>query len=112
MNYLVIGLYVISFALFIYGLDGPDRGPRRRCAANLIAAVGHGGWPVTANADQDPGTPINGLWIIAGSGGGRRLGRPARPRFTKMTAIAAAGGRSSTVSAGGTVALIATRGIH
>ena len=39
MNYLVIGLYVISFALFIYGLMGLT-GPKTAVRGNLIAAVG------------------------------------------------------------------------
>ena len=39
MNYLVIGLYIISFALFIYGLMGLT-GPKTAVRGNLIAAVG------------------------------------------------------------------------
>ena len=39
MNYLVIVLYIISFALFIYGLMGLT-GPRTAVRGNLIAAVG------------------------------------------------------------------------
>lgn len=38
MNYLVIGLYVISFSLFIYGLMGLT-GPKTAVRGNLIAAV-------------------------------------------------------------------------
>src|ERR1700733_7430593 len=39
MNYLVIGLYIISFGLFIYGLMGLT-GPKTAVRGNLIAAVG------------------------------------------------------------------------
>ena len=39
MSYLVTGLYIIAFALFIYGLMGLT-GPRTAVRGNLIAAVG------------------------------------------------------------------------
>lgn len=39
MNYLVTVLYIISFALFIYGLMGLT-GPKTAVRGNLIAAVG------------------------------------------------------------------------
>lgn len=39
MNYLVTILYIISFALFIYGLMGLT-GPKTAVRGNLIAAVG------------------------------------------------------------------------
>ena len=41
MNYLVTVLYIIAFALFIYGLMGLT-GPKTAVRGNLIAAVGHG----------------------------------------------------------------------
>ena len=52
MNYLVIGLYVISFALFIYGLMGLT-GPKTAVRGNLIAAVGMAHCR-DGDADQDP----------------------------------------------------------
>ena len=52
MNYLVIVLYIIAFALFIYGLMGLT-GPKTAVRGNRIAAVGHGDRG-GGDADQDP----------------------------------------------------------
>ena len=102
MNYLVIGLYVISFALFIYGLMGLT-GPKTAVRGNLIAAVGMA-LAVTAtlikirHTDQWP-------LIIAGLVVGVVLGVPPA-RYTKMTAMPQLVAFFNGVG-GGTVALIA-----
>jgi H+-translocating NAD(P) transhydrogenase subunit beta len=102
MNYLVIGLYVISFALFIYGLMGLT-GPKTAVRGNLIAAVGMA-LAVTAtlikirHTDQWP-------LIIAGLVLGVVLGVPPA-RYTKMTAMPQLVAFFNGVG-GGTVALIA-----
>ncbi|MGH3830736.1 MAG: NAD(P)(+) transhydrogenase (Re/Si-specific) subunit beta, partial [Pseudonocardiaceae bacterium] len=41
MTTLVVSLYIVAFALFIYGLMGLT-GPRTAVRGNLIAAVGMG----------------------------------------------------------------------
>ncbi len=102
MNYLVIALYVISFALFIYGLMGLT-GPKTAVRGNLIAAVGMA-LAVTAtlikirHTDQWP-------LIIAGLVVGVVLGVPPA-RLTKMTAMPQLVAFFNGVG-GGTVALIA-----
>jgi H+-translocating NAD(P) transhydrogenase subunit beta len=102
MNYLVIGLYVISFAMFIYGLMGLT-GPKTAVRGNLIAAVGMA-LAVTAtlikirHTEQWP-------WIIAGLVVGVVLGVPPA-RLTKMTAMPQLVAFFNGVG-GGTVALIA-----
>jgi H+-translocating NAD(P) transhydrogenase subunit beta len=102
MNYLVIALYVISFALFIYGLMGLT-GPKTAVRGNLIAAVGMA-LAVTAtlikirHTDQWP-------LIIAGLVVGVVLGVPPA-RYTKMTAMPQLVAFFNGVG-GGTVALIA-----
>jgi len=102
MNYLVIGLYVISFALFIYGLMGLT-GPKTAVRGNLIAAAGMA-LAVTAtlikirHTDQWP-------LIIAGLVVGVVLGVPPA-RYTKMTAMPQLVAFFNGVG-GGTVALIA-----
>src|SRR5262249_19457963 len=102
MNYLVIGLYVISFALFIYGLMGLT-GPKTAVRGNLIAAAGMalaGTGALIKIRDTGPW-----WWIIAGLVVGVVLGVPPG-RFTKMTALP----RPVAVfhgGGGGTVALIA-----
>ena len=57
MNYLVIGLYIISFSLFIYGLMGLT-GPRTAVRGNLIAAVGMA--LAVPRRWSKSGTPTNG----------------------------------------------------
>src|ERR1700741_864360 len=102
MNYLVIALYVISFALFIYGLMGLT-GPKTAVRGNLIAAVGMA-LAVTATLIKIRHTD-QWLWIIGGLVVGVGLGVPPA-RYTKMTAmpqlVAFFNG-----GGGGTVALIA-----
>jgi NAD(P) transhydrogenase subunit beta len=102
VNYLVVGLYVIAFALFIYGLMGLT-GPKTAVRGNLIAAVGMA-LAVTAtlikirHTDQWP-------LIIAGLVVGVVLGVPPA-RLTKMTAMPQLVAFFNGVG-GGTVALIA-----
>jgi H+-translocating NAD(P) transhydrogenase subunit beta len=102
MNYLVIALYVISFALFIYGLMGLT-GPKTAVRGNLIAAVGMA-LAVTATLIKIRHTD---QWvpIIAGLVVGVVLGVPPA-RYTKMTAMPQLVAFFNGVG-GGTVALIA-----
>src|ERR1700748_1239555 len=102
MNCLVISLYVISFALFIYGLMGLT-GPKTAVRGNLIAAVGMA-LAVTATLIKIRHTDQWG-WIIAGLVVGVVLGVPPA-RFTKMTALPQLVAFFNGVG-GGTVALIA-----
>jgi H+-translocating NAD(P) transhydrogenase subunit beta len=102
MNYLVIGLYVISFALFIYGLMGLT-GPKTAVRGNLIAAVGMA-LAVTATLIKIRHTD-QWVWIVAGLVVGVALGVPPA-RFTKMTAMPQLVAFFNGVG-GGTVALIA-----
>ncbi|HXO56055.1 MAG TPA: NAD(P)(+) transhydrogenase (Re/Si-specific) subunit beta, partial [Mycobacterium sp.] len=102
MNYLVIALYVISFALFIYGLMGLT-GPKTAVRGNLIAAVGMA-LAVTATLIKIRHTD-QWVWIIAGLAVGVVLGVPPA-RFTKMTAMPQLVAFFNGVG-GGTVALIA-----
>jgi NAD(P) transhydrogenase subunit beta len=102
MNYLVIGLYVTSFALFIYGLMGLT-GPKTAVRGNLIAAVGMA-LAVTATLIKIRHTD-QWVWIVAGLVVGVVLGVPPA-RFTKMTAMPQLVAFFNGVG-GGTVALIA-----
>ncbi|MBV8178042.1 MAG: NAD(P)(+) transhydrogenase (Re/Si-specific) subunit beta [Mycobacterium sp.] len=102
MNYLVIGLYVISFALFIYGLMGLT-GPKTAVRGNLTAAVGMA-LAVTATLIKIRHTDQWAL-IIAGLVVGVVLGVPPA-RYTKMTAMPQLVAFFNGVG-GGTVALIA-----
>jgi H+-translocating NAD(P) transhydrogenase subunit beta len=102
MTYLVVGLYVISFALFIYGLMGLT-GPKTAVRGNLIAAVGMA-LAVTATLIKIRHTD-QWVWIIAGLVVGIVLGVPPA-RFTKMTAMPQLVAFFNGVG-GGTVALIA-----
>src|ERR1700760_3483887 len=102
MNYLVIALYVISFALFIYGLMGLT-GPKTAVSGNLIAAVGMA-LAVTATLIKIRHTD-QWVWIVAGLVVGVVLGVPPA-RFTKMTAMPQLVAFFNGVG-GGTVALIA-----
>src|SRR5690242_7571352 len=82
MNYLVIGLYIISFGLFIYGLMGLT-GPKTAVRGNLIAAVGMA-LAILATALR-PG--MGHWWLIAvGLVIGAVVGVPAA-RQVKMTAM-------------------------
>ena len=102
MNYLVIGLYVISFAMFIYGLMGLT-GPKTAVRGNLIAAAGMA-LAVTATLIKIRDTHQWPL-IIAGLVVGVVLGVPPA-RWTKMTAMPQLVAFFNGVG-GGTVALIA-----
>jgi proton-translocating NAD(P)+ transhydrogenase subunit beta len=102
VNYLVIALYVISFALFIYGLMGLT-GPKTAVRGNLIAAVGMA-LAVTATLIKIRDTD-QWVLIIAGLVVGVVLGVPPA-RYTKMTAMPQLVAFFNGVG-GGTVALIA-----
>jgi NAD(P) transhydrogenase subunit beta len=102
MNYLVIALYVISFALFIYGLMGLT-GPKTAVRGNLIAAVGMA-LAVTATLIKIRDTD-QWVLIITGLVVGVVLGVPPA-RLTKMTAMPQLVAFFNGVG-GGTVALIA-----
>ena len=102
MNYLVNGLYIIAFSLFIYGLMGLT-GPKTAVRGNLIAAVGM----VIAVAATLIKIRHTDQWvlIIAGLVVGVVLGVPPA-RLTKMTAMPQLVAFFNGVG-GGTVALIA-----
>jgi NAD(P) transhydrogenase subunit beta len=102
MNYLVIGLYIVSFALFIYGLMGLT-GPKTAVRGNLIAAVGMA-LAVAATLIKIRHTE-SWVLIIAGLVVGIVLGVPPA-RLTKMTAMPQLVAFFNGVG-GGTVALIA-----
>ncbi len=102
MNYLVIGLYILGFALFIYGLMGLT-GPKTAVRGNLIAAVGMA-IAVAATLILIRHTHQWPL-IIAGLVLGVVLGVPPA-RLTKMTAMPQLVAFFNGVG-GGTVALIA-----
>jgi NAD(P) transhydrogenase subunit beta len=102
MNYLVIGLYVISFAMFIYGLMGLT-GPKTAVRGNWIAGAGMA-VAVLATLIAIRHSENWGL-IIAGLLLGVALGVPPA-RMTKMTAMPQLVALFNGVG-GGTVALIA-----
>lgn len=102
MNYLVTVLYIISFALFIYGLMGLT-GPKTAVRGNMIAAVGMA-IAVAATLILIRHTHQWPL-IIAGLVLGVVLGVPPA-RLTKMTAMPQLVAFFNGVG-GGTVALIA-----
>ncbi|GFG73876.1 NAD(P)(+) transhydrogenase (Re/Si-specific) subunit beta [Mycobacterium botniense] len=101
MNYLVSILYIISFALFIYGLMGLT-GPKTAVRGNLIAATGM----AIAVAATLIAIRHTGQWllIITGLTAGVVLGVPPA-RLTKMTAMPQLVAFFNGVG-GGTVALI------
>src|SRR6201987_3792040 len=102
MNYLVIGLYVISFALFIYGLMGLNGG-ENAVRGHLVPPVGMA-LAVSATLIKIRHTD-QWVWIIAGLVVGVVLGVPPA-RYTKMTAMPQLVAFFNGVG-GGTVALIA-----
>jgi NAD(P) transhydrogenase subunit beta len=102
MNYLVTVLYIIAFAMFIYGLMGLT-GPKTAVRGNWIAAAGMG-LAVIATFIAIRHTHNWGL-IIAGLLLGVALGVPPA-RLTKMTAMPQLVALFNGVG-GGTVALIA-----
>ena len=102
MNYLVVLLYLISFAMFIYGLMGLT-GPKTAVRGNWIAAAGMAIAVIaTLIAIRDT---ENWPLIIAGLLIGVVLGVPPA-RLTKMTAMPQLVALFNGVG-GGTVALIA-----
>ncbi|HZN78416.1 MAG TPA: NAD(P)(+) transhydrogenase (Re/Si-specific) subunit beta [Mycobacterium sp.] len=102
MNYLVTVLYIIAFAMFIYGLMGLT-GPKTAVRGNWIAAAGMG-LAVIATLMAIRHTENWGL-IIAALLLGVALGVPPA-RLTKMTAMPQLVALFNGVG-GGTVALIA-----
>ncbi|NKY50604.1 NAD(P)(+) transhydrogenase (Re/Si-specific) subunit beta [Nocardia vermiculata] len=102
MDNLVNILYIVAFALFIYGLMGLT-GPKTAVRGNWIAAVGMG-LAVIATFISIRDTS-NWIIIIAGLVVGVALGVPPA-RFTKMTAMPQLVAAFNGVG-GGTVALIA-----
>jgi NAD(P) transhydrogenase subunit beta len=102
MNYLVTVLYIIAFAMFIYGLMGLT-GPKTAVRGNWIAAAGMA-VAVIATLISIRHTENWGL-IIAGLLVGVVLGVPPA-RLTKMTAMPQLVALFNGVG-GGTVALIA-----
>jgi H+-translocating NAD(P) transhydrogenase subunit beta len=102
MSYLVTLLYILSFALFIYGLMGLT-GPKTAVRGNWIAAIGMA-LAVTATLILIRNTNQWAL-IIAGLAVGVALGVPPA-RWTKMTAMPQLVAFFNGVG-GGTVALIA-----
>jgi NAD(P) transhydrogenase subunit beta len=102
MNYLVTVLYIIAFAMFIYGLMGLT-GPKTAVRGNWIAGAGMA-LAVIATLVAARHTENWGL-IIAGLLVGVALGVPPA-RMTKMTAMPQLVALFNGVG-GGTVALIA-----
>ncbi|MEW1739381.1 NAD(P)(+) transhydrogenase (Re/Si-specific) subunit beta [Nocardia beijingensis] len=102
VTYLVNGLYIVSFSLFIYGLMGLT-GPKTAVRGNLIAAVGMV-IAVIATLISIRHTS-NWIFIVAGLVVGVVLGVPPA-KYTKMTAMPQLVAAFNGVG-GGTVALIA-----
>src|ERR1700757_1653757 len=102
MNYLVVVLYIVSFAMFIYGLMGLT-GPKTAVRGNWIAAAGMA-LAVIATLIATRHT-TNWPLIIAALLLGVALGVPPA-RLTKMTAMPQLVAFFNGVG-GGTVALIA-----
>ncbi|MGQ4617891.1 NAD(P)(+) transhydrogenase (Re/Si-specific) subunit beta [Nocardia sp. R7R-8] len=102
MTYLVNGLYIVAFSLFIYGLMGLT-GPKTAVRGNMIAAVGM----VIAVIATLISIRHTGNWIliVAGLVVGVVLGVPPA-KYTKMTAMPQLVAAFNGVG-GGTVALIA-----
>ncbi|WP_378742683.1 NAD(P)(+) transhydrogenase (Re/Si-specific) subunit beta [Nocardia brasiliensis] len=102
MTYLVNGLYIVAFGMFIYGLMGLT-GPKTAVRGNLIAAAGMV-IAVVATLISIRHTN-NWILIVAGLVVGIALGVPPA-KFTKMTAMPQLVAAFNGVG-GGTVALIA-----
>jgi NAD(P) transhydrogenase subunit beta len=102
VTYLVNGLYIIAFGMFIYGLMGLT-GPKTAVRGNLIAAVGMA-LAVIATLISIRHTD-NWILIVAGLVVGVVLGVPPA-KYTKMTAMPQLVAAFNGVG-GGTVALIA-----
>lgn len=104
MNNLVAVLYIVAFAMFIYGLMGLT-GPKTAVRGNWIAAVGMGIAVVATLIEVRNTAAINWILIVAGLAIGVILGVPPAKR-TKMTAMPQLVALFNGVG-GGTVALIA-----
>ena len=104
MTYLDEILYIIAFALFIYGLMGLT-GPKTAVRGNWIAAAGMGIAVVATLLKVRDTAAINWILIIAGLAIGVILGVPPAKK-TKMTAMPQLVALFNGVG-GGTVALIA-----
>ena len=104
MTYLVDGLYIFAFSLFIYGLSGLT-GPKTAVRGNWIAAIGMGIAVVATLIKIRDTASINWILIIAGLAIGVILGVPPAKK-TKMTAMPQLVALFNGVG-GGTVALIA-----
>lgn len=102
MDNLVNILYIVAFALFIYGLMGLT-GPKTAVRGNWIAAIGMGIAVVATLISIRETT--NWILIVAGLVIGVVLGVPPA-RYTKMTAMPQLVAAFNGVG-GGTVALIA-----
>ncbi|WP_255788477.1 NAD(P)(+) transhydrogenase (Re/Si-specific) subunit beta, partial [Mycobacteroides abscessus] len=105
LNYVVDVLYIVAFALFIYGLSGLT-GPKTAVRGNWIAAVGMGiAVLATLIKVSESATTLDWILIGAGLGIGVVLGIPPALK-TKMTAMPQLVALFNGVG-GGTVALIA-----
>jgi len=104
VTYLVDVLYILAFALFIYGLSGLT-GPKTAVRGNWIAAIGMGIAVVATLIKIRDTAPINWILIVAGLAIGVILGVPPAKK-TKMTAMPQLVALFNGVG-GGTVALIA-----
>jgi NAD(P) transhydrogenase subunit beta len=104
VTYLVDALYIVAFALFIYGLSGLT-GPKTAVRGNWIAATGMGIAVVATLIKIRDTAPINWILIVAGLVLGVILGVPPAKK-TKMTAMPQLVALFNGVG-GGTVALIA-----
>ena len=104
MTYLVNGLYIVAFALFILGLSGLT-GPKTAVRGNWIAATGMGIAVVATLIAVRDTAAINWILIVAGLAIGVVLGVPPAKR-TKMTAMPQLVALFNGVG-GGTVALVA-----
>jgi NAD(P) transhydrogenase subunit beta len=104
VTYLVNGLYILAFGLFILGLSGLT-GPKTAVRGNLIAATGMGIAVVATLISVRDTASINWILIAAGLAIGVILGVPPAKK-TKMTAMPQLVALFNGVG-GGTVALIA-----
>ncbi len=104
MTYVDEILYIVAFALFIYGLMGLT-GPKTAVRGNWIAAVGMGIAVVATLLKVRDTAAINWILIVAGLAIGVILGVPPAKK-TKMTAMPQLVALFNGVG-GGTVALIA-----
>jgi NAD(P) transhydrogenase subunit beta len=104
VTYLVNGLYILAFGLFILGLSGLT-GPKTAVRGNWIAATGMGIAMIATLISVRDTASINWILIAAGLAIGVALGVPPAKK-TKMTAMPQLVALFNGVG-GGTVALIA-----